>query len=199
VKLNQQYMAAVEDLPRSDNEDDDDEEDEDEYDDEDDEEDTDDEEALHAANAQAGPSEPSQPLDEADFQAQMAARLEALRLSKALGNDEPEEGIQQDEEASSDEETESDDDSDADSDGAQSIAAQTDYTTYQRAPKPHKPRVAIKQLGQKDLVRAAVEGEMRAKGANSRSAGGAGSKVGKAKGHKWKTSAKYLVGKDSGW
>lgn len=193
-------MAAVEDLPRSDNEDDDEEEDEDDYDDDDDE-DTDDEEASGStnANADAGPSEPSQPLDEAAFQAQMAARLEAIRLSKALGNDEPEDGIQQDEDASSDEESDSDEDSDAESDGGQSIAAQTDYTTYQRAPKTRKPRVAAKQLGQKDLVRAAVEGEMRAKGANGRSTGGASSKVGKAKGHKWKSSEKYLVGKDSGW
>lgn len=191
-------MAAVEDMPRSDNEDDDDEEeDEDDYDDDD--EDTDEEDAPSTTNADAGPSEPSQPMDEAAFQAQMAARLEAIRLSKALGNDEPEDGIQQDEDASSDEETESDEDSDAESDGGQSIAAQTDYTTYQRAPKQHKPRVAIKQLGQKDLVRAAVEGEMRAKGSSGRSTGGASSKVGKAKGHKWKSSEKYLVGKDSGW
>jgi len=57
----------------------------------------------------------------------------------------------------------------------------------------------MKKLGQKDVVKSAVESELRMKGSVPRGGGGGGSKVGKAKGHKWKSSSKYLVGKDSGW
>ena len=136
-------------------------------------------------------------LDEAGFQAQMSARLEAVRLNKALGNDDPDE-LEQD----SDEESESDsEDEESEGSDTQSIAAQTDYTTYQRAPRVHKPRLEQKKLGQRDLVKQAVEAEIKAKGgvAGKLQGGSGASKVGKAKGHKWKASSKYLVGKDSGW
>lgn len=187
-----QYMQAVGDLPPSDDEDDDDDEDED---DEDEEEDDEEDQDKRKTESEAGPSKASEPLDEAAFQAQMAARLEALRLHKALGNDDPD-TLEQDPEVDSETESE---ESDSDSD-TQSIAAQTDYTTYQRPPKAHKPRPTAKKMGRKDVVAMTVEAEMKARASRAASGGGSGSnKAGKAKGHKWKTSANYLVGKDSGW
>lgn len=177
-------MEQVGDLPASEGEDDEDEDDEEEEEDENDEVDANDDQPTDAS--------PSAPLDEAAI----SARIEALRLSKALGNDDPAD-IEYDEQEmysdSSDEESDSDE-----SDGGQSIAAQTDYTAYIRAPRPPKERLTSKKLGQKDEVALRVEKEM--KGRTSAGSGGGAKKVGKGKGHKWKTSDKYLVGKDnSGW
>lgn len=184
-------MEAVGDLPASDNDDSDEEEEEESDYDEGEEEEQGEEDAE-------GQSKAAEPVDEATSQAQMAAKLEALRLNRALGNDDPSDGIQQNsdvdsESESSEEETDSEDESDT-----ESIAAQTDYTTYQRAPRPPKARMPAKKLGQVDLVRQAVENEMKQKG-GSRSTGAGRNKAGKAKGHKWKSSDKYVVGKDSGW
>ncbi|KAK1923118.1 putative Rio2p serine kinase [Papiliotrema laurentii] len=187
----EEYMEAVGDLPASDNDDSDEEEEEESDYDEGEEEEQGEEDAE-------GQSKAAEPVDEATSQAQMAAKLEALRLNRALGNDDPSDGIQQNSDVdsvseSSEEETDSEDESDT-----ESIAAQTDYTTYQRAPRPPKARMPAKKLGQVDLVRQAVENEMKQKG-GSRSTGAGRNKAGKAKGHKWKSSDKYVVGKDSGW
>lgn len=181
-------MQAVGDLPASDNEDEDEEEEEEGDDDLDEKE--------PEEESQAGPSKSAEPLDEAAFQAQMATRMESLRLNKALGNDDPDDSLDQ----ISDESSESESESDSEGSDTQSIAAQTDYTTYQRPPKVHKPRPTAKKMGQKDIVAQTVEAEMKARASGGRASGGSGSnKAGKAKGHKWKSNANYLVGKDSGW
>jgi len=189
-----QYMAAVGDMP-IDFDSDDEREEEDESEEEEDEDENEDEDDQ-AASSDEKAGEP-ETLDEAAFQSRMAARLEAIRLNKALGNDDPDE-LEQDSDETSEE---SESDTESEGSDTQSIAAQTDYTTYQRAPRPHKQRLEQKKLGQRDLVKQAVEAEIKAKGgASGRASGGSGaSKVGKAKGHKWKASSKYLVGKDSGW
>jgi RIO kinase 2 len=190
-------MTAVGDMPVDFDSDDEREEENESEDEEEDEEDGEGEGEEYDTAATNNGAEKPETLDEAAFQSQMSARLEAIRLSKALGNDDPDELEQESEEESEESESESE----SDGSDTQSIAAQTDYTTYQRAPRPHKQRLEQKKLGQRDIVKQAVEAEIRAKGGVAgRASGGSGaSKVGKAKGHKWKASSKYLVGKDSGW
>lgn len=174
-------MVEVGDMPQpGDEEDEDDSDEEDDVDgleDEDQEEDEEDEEET---------GEPS--TGTVDDEAEAAAKLEALRLHRALGNDG----------APSDPESEPEavawsDDQDEDSDSSAESVAATDYTQYVRAPRGPKARVNVskvgKKLGKVDELKEAVAAEMRHKTAPKR-----GIKVGNAKGHKWKSSAAYLTG-----
>ena len=81
-------MVDIQDMPDSEHEDGEEEE-EDEEEQEDGDDANDDEPDIDAAAPTDEPSAPSEPFDEEAFQAQMAARMEALRLHKALGNDDP--------------------------------------------------------------------------------------------------------------
>ncbi|WVR08728.1 hypothetical protein IAU60_005786 [Kwoniella sp. DSM 27419] len=189
------YMIEVQDMPPSDDEDDDDDDVEDEEEDEEKDEDEGDEETQESAA--------SEPFDEAAFQKQMADKMEALRLNRALGNDDPDddaEGLGSDHSLTD----QSDSDSDADSDDSTG-PAQTDYTSYmpsQRNTRRFHPRMATKSIAEKDAVKETVarqvskEREMSERKHHSRNAG---ARAGKRKGHKWKANDKYAVGKDSGW
>ncbi|WVF67880.1 hypothetical protein IAT40_002641 [Kwoniella sp. CBS 6097] len=184
------YMIEVQDLPASDDEDEEDDEEEDE------------EEEEEGQEAQGDQSASSEPFDEAAFQKQMSDRLEAIRLNKALGNDTDDELDIESRHSLTDI---SSDDSDADSDDSTG-PAQTDYTSYmpsQRNAKRFHPRLSTKKITEKgDGVKETIarqvgkERELSERKHHSRNAGG---KAGKRKGHKWKASDKFVVGKDSGW
>jgi RIO kinase 2 len=131
-------MIEVQDMPESDPEyEDDDDEEEEEEEEEDDEQDDIDE--VQESDI-AGAAKTDDPFDEEAFQAQMTARLEALRLHKALGNDDPSESgtafdplnpdysIPSHAELSDDESNDSDSSTDL-SDGPPA----SDFTTYSRA------------------------------------------------------------------
>nr|XP_019050813.1 Atypical/RIO/RIO2 protein kinase [Kwoniella bestiolae CBS 10118]OCF29743.1 Atypical/RIO/RIO2 protein kinase [Kwoniella bestiolae CBS 10118] len=191
------YMLEVQDLPPSDGEEEDD-------DDEDDDEDEDVEEQEDDENNN---EDTSAPFDEAAFQAEMSARLEAIRLHKALGNDDPDDLLsdQESEHSLSDISESNSEDSD-DSTGP----AQTDYTSYmpsQRNARRHHDRVQIKKIGDKkggsDLIKDTVAKQVsRERQLSERKHHGkSGAKVGKRKGSKWKNSDKYATGggKDGGW
>ncbi|WVQ86264.1 hypothetical protein IAT38_008432 [Cryptococcus sp. DSM 104549] len=185
------YMIEVQDLPASDSEEEDSgEEDEDESEEEEEEE------------PAAGPSAPSadEPLDEEA----MAARLEAIRLHKALGNDTSSHSGSDSDSDHSLTSVSDDDDSDADSDDSVG-PAQTDYTSYMpsdRNARRYHPRMAASKLGDKegvkDVVAKKVEKE-RSAAERKYHTGKSGGKLGRSKGHKWKSNSKNLVGKDSGW
>ena len=81
-------MLEVQDIPESDPEYEDEEGDEVDLDEDDADEDAD-EANEDGAAAPDDPPKADEPFDEEAFQAQMSARLEALRLHKALGNDDP--------------------------------------------------------------------------------------------------------------
>lgn len=174
-------MIEVADVPNSDISDDEELESEEESDEEDDDE------------AEAAAAE-----EEEDTPERAAARLEQLRLHRALGND----GAPEDEPPApvqlySEEEESSDTDSD-DSVGV----APSDYTQYVRAPRPQRQRInvaGVNKLSKVDELRETVAGELvRAARAQAPRTKGA-AKVGKAKGHKWKANASYQAGKDTGW
>lgn len=194
-------MGEVQDLPASDGEEED-EDDEDEDEDEDEEADVDGEDAPEAESSD------SAPVDEETARKQIADRLEAIRLNKALGNDDPSDAhgdldpeAQHEDDASSESDSDS---SDALSDGPPA----SDFTAYTRDPKPRPERMTKKQLGQssrKTDLRHAIahkvgkerDLQLRLSGQASGATGG-GAKAGKAKGHKWKSNPAYLVGKAGG-
>ncbi|WVQ95357.1 hypothetical protein IAU59_002454 [Kwoniella sp. CBS 9459] len=186
------YMIEVQDLPASDDEDEEEVE----------EEEDDDEEEGQGAAAEDDQPASSEPFDEAAFQKQMSDRLEAIRLNKALGNDSEDDLDNESQHSLTDI---SSDDSDADSDDSTG-PAQTDYTSYmpsQRNTKRFHPRLSTKKITEKgDGVKETIarqvgkEREMSERKHHSRNAG---AKAGKRKGHKWKASDKFAVGKDSGW
>lgn len=180
-------MIEVQDVPRSDMSDDEELESEEESDEQDDEE--------AEADADDGADATLQEPEDA------AARLEKLRIHRALGND----GAPEDEPPAPvplySEEEESDSDSDADSDDSVGPAP-SDYTQYVRAPRAPRQRInvtSVSKLGKVDELRETVAGEIAraARGQAPRTKGAA--KVGKAKGHKWKANASYQIGKDTGW
>ncbi|KAK8850692.1 hypothetical protein IAR55_004612 [Kwoniella newhampshirensis] len=194
------YMIEVQDIPASDGE----EVEQDSEDDEDEDEDEDEEHQDRGAAETSKSAAPEEPLDEESSRKQIAARMEALRLSRALGNDEPEDfdpTLQAQHSDHSLTEPSSDSDSDADSDDSVGVAP-TDFTSYmpsQRNARRFHPRLTVKKLGEKDGVKEVVakeRGVMERRGKPRDT----GAKLGNAKGHKWKSSAKYMVGKDdSGW
>ncbi|WVQ70804.1 hypothetical protein IAR50_000326 [Cryptococcus sp. DSM 104548] len=181
------YMIEVQDLPLSDEE-------EDESDDSEDEEDGEDHEDEQEEVAEEGVKD-DEPLDEAA----MAARLEALRLHRALGNDSPDEEDTDSDHSLTDPSSESDSEDSDDSVGP----ARTDYTSYTpsaRNTRRHHERISASKLGDKQAGKDAVALQVeRERKLVERRAQKSGSKVGNMKGHKWKSNAKYLVGKDSGW
>nr|XP_018259880.1 Atypical/RIO/RIO2 protein kinase [Kwoniella dejecticola CBS 10117]OBR82038.1 Atypical/RIO/RIO2 protein kinase [Kwoniella dejecticola CBS 10117] len=197
------YMLEVQDLPPSDDEDE-----ETEEDDEDDDEDQEAEEGVHDDPAEAPKDEP---FDETAFQEQMAARLEAVRIHKALGNDVDSDGEPVDpatEDLLSSSEEEEEEDSDADSNDSVG-PAQSDYTSYmpsQRNTPRHHDRISVnkikdKKTGQnllKETVARQVSKQREMTERKHHSKSGISS-AGKRKGSKWKNSDKYATGKDSGW
>lgn len=159
---------------------------------EDEEEDTSPQSPLHTRQ-----SPPAETLDEEAFQAKMAARMESLRLNRALGNDDPDEVDLDHGVGSEEENTEDDysDESDSDSEAGSVGPAPTDYTSYVRPPKAPKERMSVKKMGKKDVVKDKVEQEISSKSARGGKKGGG---VGKGKGHKWKSSARNVVGDVNG-
>lgn len=177
--------------------------------DEDAEEDAEEQEEAPEEDPSAA-DQPDAEMDDAAFQASMSARLEALRLHKALGNDDPADELDMDrhmygDESESDESV-SDVDSD-DSDAQLSDVAPTDYTAYTRAERKPAARVNPQKLdkgnkGEKETLMAKVRAELGGAGRGAGAGAGRGKTkegMGRQKGHKWKTSAKHIVGKDSGW
>ena len=178
-------MNEVQDMPESD-------------DDEDDEEEEENVEA-EADAAAAGTETTDEPFDEEAFQKQMTDRLEAMRLNKALGNDDPDDLEEQE---SVDSETESESDSDSDS-GDSVGPAPTEFSSFDqnrrrkpaRAPRNKVPTRAD-ELKLTVAQQVGKEREMNAKKYHSKKSV---NKAGNAKGHKWKNSDAYAVGKNSGW
>lgn len=180
-------MNEVQDMPESDD-------DEDEEDEEEDEEDREEAEDVEAAKADTG----DEPFDEEAFQKQMSDRLEAMRLNKALGNDDPEdlEDVETD--------TESESESDSDSGSGDSVGpAPTEFSSFDqnRRKKPaREPRTKITSRADELKLTVAQqvgrEREIKEKKYHSKKSV---NKAGNAKGHKWKNSDAYAVGKNSGW
>lgn len=161
-------MSNVQDLP-----------DEQESDDEDEDEDEDEAEQEHREDDAPGDAIEA-PFDEDAFQNDMAARIEALRLSKALGNDED-----------AAEASESDYDSDSSS-AVSEGPPQSDFTTYSR---PSRGRGGGSRAPRTDLRTAVAKKVEQERRTPSTIKG----KPGRAKGHKWKASPSHLVGKNDGW
>lgn len=184
-----QYMIEVQDMPLSDPEYEEDEEADGEEEDEEDQGD---------GNEEADPSEqtdstPPAPFDETAFQSQISTRLEKMRLSKALGNDE--DYIS----PPSAEEKANNSDSDSSEDLLSDGPPQSDFTAYTRTrvhhARPTAKKLDTNPLSLKNVVARQVEKELA--GSDKRSVKG---KVGKAKGHKWKANPNYSVGgKGDGW
>ncbi|TYJ53897.1 hypothetical protein B9479_005446 [Cryptococcus floricola] len=181
------YMIEVQDMPLSDEGEDEDDDSGDE-----DEEEGEDEEGEKAVDEGMKDEEP---LDEAA----MAARLEALRLHRALGNDSSGEEATDSDHSLTDPSSESDSEDSDDSVGP----ARTDYTSYTpsaRNTRRHHERISASKLGDKQAGKDAVAQQVeRERKLVERRSQKSGAKVGNMKGHKWKSNAKYLVGKDSGW
>lgn len=175
-------MLEIGDMPNPEVEDEDEEDSEDEDEDEDDEEE--DEEA------EAAPADPEAEASSA------AAKLEALRIHHALGNDgNPEDELPEETY------TESEEESDSESDSGHSGVAQSDYTQYVRAPRAPRARPNVSKLGAVDELREIVakDIEQQQRGKSGHHARKGLRKVGNAKGHKWKSSASYLTGQNSAW
>jgi RIO kinase 2 len=176
-------MIELQDMPDSDN---DEEEDEEEEDDEEEEEEAKDE------------SKDPEEFDEEAFQKQMSDRLEAMRLNKALGNDDPED---LEEEETESEESESED---SDSDSGDSVGpAMTEFSSFDQNRKKRPARAPrAKGLTRADelklTVAQQVERERQSKEKKFHSKKSV-NKAGNAKGHKWKQSEAFQVGKNSGW
>lgn len=187
-KPDQQYMNEVQDMPESD--DDEDEEDEEE----------DEEEEVDATQVEeTAPEGGDEPFDEEAFQKQMSDRLEAMRLNKALGNDDPED---LEDRESVDSDTESDTDTDSES-GDSVGPAPTEFSSFDqnRRRKPARaPRTKLTTRADELKLTVAQqvgkEREIKEKKYHSKKSV---NKAGNAKGHKWKNSDAYAVGKNSGW
>lgn len=135
----------------------------------------------------------SKNLDEEAFREQMSDRLEDLRHQRALGNDDADQPS-----STSPGEDLSESETESKSDASSNGPPATDFTTYTRDRKTGRPpRISVKKLGQKDGVKDMVmkERERAGRGEGMRKPVGAG----KMKGHKWKSSDKFLVGKNSAW
>lgn len=217
-------MVDIQDMPDSEPEDgEEDDEDEGEHDNDNDDEAEPD---IDAATPTDDPSAPSEPFDEEAFQAQMAARMEALRLHKALGNDDPAEADESEDDGAG---------AEYDSDSSSAVSDETpqsDFTTYSRATSGRgrgrgrggalgrsttgsgsgSVAGSVRGVpGRKDDLRMQVarrvEKELLGGASAGTTGGGAGQgkakvkdKVGRAKGHKWKANPKHLVGgRGDGW
>lgn len=183
-------MLEVQDMPESD---------EDEEDEEDEEEEEDDQADEHVTE---GNNVAEEPFDEEAFQKQMSDRLEAMRLNRALGNDDPDELEEQDDVPS---ESDSESESDTDSESGDSVGpAPTEFSSFDqnRRRKPTGPKPRTKLMTRADELKLTVaqqvgkERESKEKRFHSKKSI---NKAGNAKGHKWKNSDAYVVGKNSGW
>ena len=167
-----------------------DEDEEEEYEEEEEEE----EEATTIPDEDTEPTE----FDEEAFQKQMSDRLEAMRLNKALGNDDPDD---LEEEVDSESESESED---SDSDSGDSVGpAMTEFSSFDQNRKKRPARTSrTKGLTRADELKLTVaqqvgkERESKEKRFHSKKSV---NKAGNAKGHKWKQSDAFQVGKNSGW
>lgn len=180
-------MTEVQDMPATDDE-------------EENEEDDDEVEDVEADGDQAQTESrevADEAFDEEAFQKQMSDRLEAMRLNKALGNDDPED-LEEDE---VDSESESEEDTDSDS-GDSVGPAPTEFSSFDQARRRKPPPQPRSKLGRVDELKLTVaqqvgkEREMKEKKFHSKKSV---NKAGNAKGHKWKKSDAYAVGKNSGW
>ena len=179
-------MNEVQDMPQSDDEDEEEEEEEEE------------EEAEEPKTIPDEDKEPEE-FDEEAFQKQMSDRLEAMRLNKALGNDDPDD--LEEEEVDSESESESED---SDSDSGDSVGpAMTEFSSFDQNRKKKPARVPrTKGLTRADELKLTVaqqvgkERESKEKRFHSKKSV---NKAGNAKGHKWKQSDAFQVGKNSGW
>jgi RIO kinase 2 len=176
-------MIELQDVPESDG----DEEEEDE-----------DEEEEVTKEREAEDDKQPEEFDEEAFQKQMSDRLEAMRINKALGNDDPDDV--QDEESESESESEESDDSDS---GDSIGPTPTEFSSFDQNRKKRPARVARpKGLTRADELKLTVaqqvgkERESKEKRFHSKKSI---SKAGNAKGHKWKNSEAFQVGKNSGW
>nr|XP_019007795.1 Atypical/RIO/RIO2 protein kinase [Kwoniella pini CBS 10737]OCF46576.1 Atypical/RIO/RIO2 protein kinase [Kwoniella pini CBS 10737] len=194
------YMLEVQDMPISDDED---EEDEDE-----DEEENDDAEGNEEAQDDIEAKD-EEPFDETAFQEQMVAKLEAIRLHKALGNDVDSDGEPVNR-LSDHSLTDSEEESDSDGDSDDSVGpAQSDYTSYmpsqRNTPRFHE-RISVNKIKDKkngqNLLKETVARQVakqRESTERKHHSKASLSSAGKRKGSKWKNSDKYATGKDSGW
>jgi RIO kinase 2 len=186
IKLTVQYMNEVQDMPQSDDED---------------EEEDEEEEQEEEEEPTTIPDESKEPeeFDEEAFQKQMSDRLEAMRLNKALGNDDPDD--LEEEEVDSESESESED---SDSESGDSVGpAMTEFSSFDQNRKKKPARVPrTKGLTRADELKLTVaqqvgkERESKEKRFHSKKSV---NKAGNAKGHKWKQSDAFQVGKNSGW
>jgi RIO kinase 2 len=179
-------MNEVQDMPQSDDEDEE----------EDEEEEEEEEEPTTIPDEGKEPEE----FDEEAFQKQMSDRLEAMRLNKALGNDDPDD--LEEEEVDSESESESEEDSDSES-GDSVGPAMTEFSSFDQNRKKKPARVPrTKGLTRADELKLTVaqqvgkERESKEKRFHSKKSV---NKAGNAKGHKWKQSDAFQVGKNSGW
>jgi RIO kinase 2 len=185
MELIVQYMNEVQDMPQSD--------DEDEAEDEEEEEEEEEPTTIPDEN-----KEPEE-FDEEAFQKQMSDRLEAMRLNKALGNDDPDD--LEEEEVDSETESESED---SDSESGDSVGpAMTEFSSFDQNRKKKPARAPrTKGLTRADELKLTVaqqvgkERESKEKRFHSKKSV---NKAGNAKGHKWKQSDAFQVGKNSGW
>jgi len=193
-------MGEVQDMPESDDEED--------SDSDADEEDDDDEVDEGSDEAdQNGQGE--EPFDEVVFQKQVSDRLEALRLHKALGNDDSSiDNSDPNPQHPSFSYPESDLDSESESTDSEKSTKPppSDYTSYAPSTRNNRrqiPRLATKQLNDIDELKATVEKQVekdRKRNERKFHHSQKGVEVGRGKGHKWKASDKYLVGKSGdGW
>jgi hypothetical protein len=185
-----EQVGVVPDGDRSDNDE--------ESEDEDSEEDSDEEEEEEAEEAE---KEAPAPLDPEAEAAAAAARLAAVRLHQALGNDgnpeDPLPTVSDDEDYYS---SSSESSSSANSDGP----APSDYTQYVRQPKPRPLRMQVAKLGAVDEraeLKNIVAGDLQRQRRGAAKHSGSRTKLGNAKGHKWKNSADHITGQkgNSGW
>ncbi|KAK4688771.1 RIO kinase 2, partial [Tremellales sp. Uapishka_1] len=189
------YMIEVQDLPASDAEDDSDEDEEEEEV----EEEPEPEVESTAKETRSYPSKDGE-FDEEAFQKQVADRMEALRLSKALGNDDPDEEDEEDSDAFSDSES----DAGSDVSDKSDKPPPSDYTSFtpgSRSSKRYHPRASVKKLQDVDEVKSVVAaqvGRERERTEKKHHTRKSGSAVGNTKGHKWKKNGNYLVGKSGG-
>jgi RIO kinase 2 len=181
-------MNEVQDMPQSDEDQDEDEEEDEE------EEEEEDEEPATIADEDKAPEE----FDDEAFQKQMSDRLEAMRLNKALGNDDPDD-LEEEVETESESESE-----DSDSDSGDSVGpAMTEFSSFDqnrkkrpvRAPRP-KGLTRADELKLTVAQQVGKERESKEKRFHSKKSV---NKAGNAKGHKWKQSDAFQVGKNSGW
>ncbi|WVN89778.1 uncharacterized protein L203_105008 [Cryptococcus depauperatus CBS 7841] len=171
------YMVAVQDLPPSDDEE------EEEEDDNDDEE--------HGSLSQG--TKQLQQEDQSD-ETSIAASLEAIRLHRALGNDSNEEDV-----GSEHSVTDALSDCDSESSEGSTGYTPTDFTSHApstRNQRRYQDRLPSQKLADKDKVKDVVAKQVereRQDAGRKHHAGKSGVHLGKQKGHKWKSSSKYLL------